>query len=192
MGQKENYIEQLRELQRQLSGISQPDDDKALADKQELIAAKIALGAASENKIIWIKPPASDDQASKFSTPDYLILHLWRNALLPFLKRSKPSDFAGVKESDATKVLAVACGVFAELLSQPNATAESPVMDEYRSADWFARATNVRPSRLRKAASKQRKSKRVRSKTEDGVVMYSVNDAHRWWPDDMKKTPTTP
>jgi hypothetical protein len=56
--------------------------------------------------------------------------------------------------------------------------------DVYRPAAWFS---GDMPGRLRKAASKNRKTKRVRTRKIDGVVVYSVADARRWWPRDMPK-----
>ncbi len=55
---------------------------------------------------------------------------------------------------------------------------------EYRPASWFPKGM---APRLRMAASKDRKTKRVASQVIDGVVRYSVSDARRWWPDDVPK-----
>lgn len=55
---------------------------------------------------------------------------------------------------------------------------------EFRPATWFPKGM---ADRLRQAASKKRKTKRVRTKRIDGVVCYSVADARRWWPDDVPK-----
>jgi hypothetical protein len=41
--------------------------------------------------------------------------------------------------------------------------------------------------RLRMAAGKDRKTKRVRTQLIDGVVCYSVVDARRWWSEDVPK-----
>ncbi len=57
---------------------------------------------------------------------------------------------------------------------------------EYRPASWFGK---VLAARLRQAARPDRKTKRVRSRVIDGVKCYSVNDARRWWPEDMPKNP---
>lgn len=59
---------------------------------------------------------------------------------------------------------------------------------EFKPASWFDGNTTIKPGRLRKAASAQRKSKRVRSRTEGGVRLYSVEDARRWWPGDFRST----
>ena len=55
---------------------------------------------------------------------------------------------------------------------------------EYRPATWFPKGM---ADRLRQAASKKRKTKRVATRTVDGVVCYSVADARRWWPTDVPK-----
>jgi hypothetical protein len=55
---------------------------------------------------------------------------------------------------------------------------------EYRPATWFRKGM---ANRLRQAASKQRKTKRVATRTIDGVVCYSVADVRRWWPSDVPK-----
>lgn len=57
--------------------------------------------------------------------------------------------------------------------------------DEYRPATWFPKGM---APRLRMAASKKRKTKRVATRTADGVVCYSVADARRWWPKDVPKS----
>ena len=68
--------------------------------------------------------------------------------------------------------------------NKPGAMVESKTDDgEYQSGQWFAVNTRVPPSRLRKAA--RRKSKNVRSRSENGVVCYSVEDATHWWEGDM-------
>lgn len=55
---------------------------------------------------------------------------------------------------------------------------------EFRPAAWFK---NKIAARLRKAASKKRKSKRVATKMIDDVVCYSVDDVRQWWPADVPK-----
>lgn len=69
-----------------------------------------------------------------------------------------------------------ASGEAAKRISDDNA--------EYRPASWFSKSM---PSRLRQAASKNRKSKRVATRKIDGVVCYSVADVRRWWPRDVPK-----
>jgi hypothetical protein len=54
----------------------------------------------------------------------------------------------------------------------------------FRPAAWFGKPM---APRLRQAASRKRKSKRVATRTIDGVVCYSVADARRWWPTDVPK-----
>ncbi|MFZ2874572.1 MAG: hypothetical protein WAZ94_08825 [Phycisphaerales bacterium] len=55
---------------------------------------------------------------------------------------------------------------------------------QFRPATWFPKGM---ADRLRQAASKKRKTKRVATRTIDGVVCYSVADARRWWPSDVPK-----
>lgn len=55
---------------------------------------------------------------------------------------------------------------------------------EFRPATWFRKGM---ADRLRQAASKKRKSKRVTTRMIDGVVCYSVADVRRWWPDGIPK-----
>lgn len=55
---------------------------------------------------------------------------------------------------------------------------------EYRPATWFKKGM---ADRLRQAASKNRKTKRVAKREIDGVVCYCVADARRWWPSDVPK-----
>ncbi len=52
----------------------------------------------------------------------------------------------------------------------------------YRPATWFPQGM---AARLRMAAQKKRKTKRVATRTIDGVVCYLVADARRWWPTDI-------
>lgn len=52
----------------------------------------------------------------------------------------------------------------------------------YRPATWFPKGM---AARLRMAAQKKRKTKRVDTRTIDGVVCYLVADARRWWPTDV-------
>ncbi|KAA0215583.1 MAG: hypothetical protein DYG94_07125 [Leptolyngbya sp. PLA3] len=56
----------------------------------------------------------------------------------------------------------------------------------YRPATWFPKGM---AARLRMAARKDRKTKRVATRTIDGVVCYLVSDARRWWPEDVPHEP---
>ncbi len=56
--------------------------------------------------------------------------------------------------------------------------------DEFLPAAEFPKGMG---DRLRQAASKNRKTKRVASRTVDGVKCYSVADARRWWPSEGPK-----
>jgi len=61
--------------------------------------------------------------------------------------------------------------------------------------DEFWPATSFRKgiaTRLRHAASQKRKTKRVTTKTVDGVVCYSVADVQRWWPSEVRKMRENP
>ena len=60
-----------------------------------------------------------------------------------------------------------------------------PSVEDFKPAVWFTKNTDVPAERLRKAAA--RTTKRVRSRTDDGVVVYSVEDARQWWPKDMPR-----
>lgn len=53
---------------------------------------------------------------------------------------------------------------------------------DYRPATWFPKGM---AARLRMAAGRKRKTKRVKSLIVDGVVCYSVADARRWWPGEV-------
>jgi hypothetical protein len=55
---------------------------------------------------------------------------------------------------------------------------------EYRPASWFKKGV---ASRLRQAASPRRKTKRVSTQKRDGVVLYSVQDVARYWPEILPK-----
>jgi hypothetical protein len=63
---------------------------------------------------------------------------------------------------------------------------ESAANGDYQPATWFPKGM---AARLRMAARKDRKTKRVATQMIDGVVCYSVADARRWWPRDVPKEP---
>ena len=65
--------------------------------------------------------------------------------------------------------------------------AQARTADPFESARWFTSCTKVKAGTLRHAANAKRKTKHIRSTVVDGVTLYSVQDAERWWPDDMKK-----
>jgi hypothetical protein len=52
---------------------------------------------------------------------------------------------------------------------------------EFQPAGFFPKKIHAR---LRHAAGPKRKSKRVETKSESGVVFYCVNDVRKWWPND--------
>ena len=60
--------------------------------------------------------------------------------------------------------------------------APASLADPYRPATWFPKGM---AARLRMAAHKSRKSKRVATRVFDGVVCYRVADARRWWPSEV-------
>ena len=53
---------------------------------------------------------------------------------------------------------------------------------DFKPARWFPKGMR---ERLRHAASKDRKTRRVRSRRVAGVMEYSATDAKRWWPDEF-------
>ena len=59
--------------------------------------------------------------------------------------------------------------------------------DDYKPAGWFAQHTNIPAPRLRKAARRERKHKRVRVCQIDGRPHYHAGDAERWWDSDFHK-----
>ena len=68
-------------------------------------------------------------------------------------------------------------------MKKPLAQESKAINGEYRPAATFS--PKCMASRLRKAAAKSRKIKQVDTRTIDGVVCYSVEDARRWWPRDV-------
>lgn len=69
----------------------------------------------------------------------------------------------------------------AKLLRLPQASDNPDPPDnlEYQPATWFKKGASVW---LRKAAAPGRKSKRVRSRTDDDTKVYCVDDVRRWRP----------
>ena len=66
---------------------------------------------------------------------------------------------------------------------QPEGTAAAetpPEQLEYRPATWFKKGAS---DWLRKAAAKNRKSKRVRARTDDATKVYCVEDVRKWRPE---------
>lgn len=55
--------------------------------------------------------------------------------------------------------------------------------EEWQPAHYFPKRMQ---GRLRTAALKGRKSKRVRKKVVDGATLYSLSDARRWWGADLR------
>jgi hypothetical protein len=72
-----------------------------------------------------------------------------------------------------------------DVKSGSNGTPRKSVKEDdcaYRPATWFPKGM---AARLRMAAQKKRKTKRVATRMIDGVVCYLVTDARRWWPKDV-------
>jgi len=57
---------------------------------------------------------------------------------------------------------------------------------DYRPAAWF---TGKIAARLRMASRKDRKTKRVRTRTIGGVVCYCAADVRQWWPEAIPEHP---
>lgn len=60
--------------------------------------------------------------------------------------------------------------------------AEDGDSNEYQPASWFKKELGPR---LRMAANPDRKTKRVKTRTVDGVTLYCVADARQWWSTDV-------
>lgn len=58
--------------------------------------------------------------------------------------------------------------------------------EAWRMIGWFPK--NLRP-RIRQATTPKRRGKRVRVKQADGVNLYSVEDARKWWSSELPQTP---
>ncbi|MCX5652573.1 MAG: hypothetical protein NTU45_14485 [Planctomycetota bacterium] len=57
--------------------------------------------------------------------------------------------------------------------------------EEWQPADYFPVKMH---DRLRHAAGKDRKNKRVRKKVVDGTTLYSLSDARRWWGKELNES----
>ena len=92
----------------------------------------------------------------------------------PWLLRVRPLP------AEAVESLVAACVVPGD-----DVPGQAPRSDGgFRPACWFP--PNMQ-SRLRKAAAPDRKTKKVRRCFVDGVACYCVDDARKWWPDDMNR-----
>jgi hypothetical protein len=63
-----------------------------------------------------------------------------------------------------------------------NAQSPGAINDDYQPASWFIKKLSAR---LRMAAKPGRRTKRVKKLTVDGVVLYCVSDARKWWSRDV-------
>ena len=96
-------------------------------------------------------------------------------------------EAAAVIDQAATQ-LAPSLGTIANLPPpRGTATITMPINKgpEFLPASAFPK--DVR-SLLRMAAGNQRKTKKVRSRRVDGVKMYNVEDARRWWPERLPES----
>ena len=85
-----------------------------------------------------------------------------------------------LKDSKSLHAGATALFRFVESLQALPAERLPPRSSEFRPASWFRKGM---AARLRKAAAKDRVSKRVATRKVDKVVLYSVEDVRSWWPD---------
>jgi len=82
----------------------------------------------------------------------------------------------------------------ADALSNQSESRNTTASGESLHSDPFARIGWFHPKlqdRIRKATNPERKTMRVRRRLEEGTWVYSVNDARRWWPEDVKEYPGT-
>jgi hypothetical protein len=99
--------------------------------------------------------------------------------------RSSPRSMMGFGVHDWPGLLtgvrrAMRCAHRLGLLVQ----ADSRHDDPFRPASYYPKKMR---SRLRHAARANRKNKCVRTRKENGVVLYSVVDARKWWPNECPK-----
>jgi hypothetical protein len=102
-------------------------------------------------------------------------------------ERVRVNQERGVRGDMAVEAIAARLAIqFTIDVLSPAPSASEPVPaadEEFWPAAAFPKGM---AARLRMAARKSRKTKRVASKVIDGVVCYSVADARRWWPDEMQ------
>lgn len=91
--------------------------------------------------------------------------------------KSLPTNFTALADAIAARAV--------ELQSVPQSSSAAPEGDdeEWKPAMFFQ--TKVH-GRLRQAARKDRKSKRVRTRIVDGTILYSLTDVRRWWGEDVR------
>ena len=96
-----------------------------------------------------------------------------------------PQDWPPKIDRAILESMAIAASWIKEAVEDTRPSGRSAADEDYRSGQWFAANTDIPASRLRHAASKERKNKRVRTKAMDGVICYSVADVQRWWSGDI-------
>lgn len=108
------------------------------------------------------------------------------NALAQYVHLHPKGEYGECFAVNARAVTNVGAVVDELLGHDPQPAPQDPSQNngEYRPATWFRKGM---ADRLRQAASRKRKTKRVATRMIDGVVCYSVADARQWWPDDVPK-----
>ncbi len=165
---------------------SQEDYACCWSNRRELIAAAL-LALDSHSVVLLMDGSASGPAHERWTTAVRRELESLRDTMPknPCVTNVGIGDdglalWNGLRtlESRCTELRAVSPAVPVE--------AVAPTCDDdvYRPATWFPKGM---AGRLRKAASKDRKGKRVRTWKIDGVVCYCVDDARRWWPNDVPK-----
>ncbi|NUQ68780.1 MAG: hypothetical protein HUU18_10950 [Phycisphaerales bacterium] len=157
-------------------------DLERLAEADFRTIALFRLGALAD--VGNVRPLVAKPNETGDKERDFVAYAAWRSRL-PIdndqLEKNEPVPDTRalppyIAEQFMGNVETWASGEAAKRISDDNA--------EYRPASWFSKSM---PSRLRQAASKNRKSKRVATRKIDGVVCYSVADVRRWWPRDVPK-----
>ena len=87
-------------------------------------------------------------------------------------------DWARWTEANTAAVTAIADMLTSQLGNTTVADA-----DRFEPAAWFEFEARIKPTMLRKAASQNRKSMKVRKTGEGKGTRYSVRDAKANWPD---------
>ncbi len=92
-------------------------------------------------------------------------------------------DWARWTEANTAAVTAIADMLTSQLGNTTVADA-----DRFEPAAWFEFEARIKPTMLRKAASQNRKSMKVRKTGEGKGTRYSVRDAKANWPDRFEET----
>ena len=137
--------------------------------------APFRYGTNGQAKPAWVRTAKADDPR----------LAQWRTEGLTAIHRSV---CAGADSGEiAGRIEAVIAQVNDEYDRATERFGGGVENDEYQPGQWFTNNTDIPTSRLRQAARKGRRKKRVRKTEKDGVVCYSVKDAKRWWQGDFQK-----